>query len=101
MECNIIADGIVVFGMLTPWSDARSIVLAHEPAVVVGDAMVSEAYCQIVVELVTGDVIEIPESSPGWSHAVEQLPRHLPLLVDDIAGRIAAGVAEDVVLWHG
>lgn len=100
MDCAIVSDGIEVFGVLTPWSDVRSVVLAHESAMVVGDAVVSEAYSQIVVELVTGDMIEIPESSPGWSHAVEQLPLHLSLLVDDIAGRIAAAAADDVVLWH-
>lgn len=67
---------------------------------VVGDATVSVAYWQVVVELVTGDVIEIRESSRSWPHTVERLPLHLSLLVDDVTGRIASGAAEDVVLWR-
>lgn len=67
---------------------------------VVGDATVSVAYWQVVVELVTGDVIEIRESSPSWPHTVERRPLHLSLLVDDVTGRIASGAAEDVVLWR-
>lgn len=47
---------------------------AREPTVVVGDPTVCVAYWQIVVELVTGDFIEIPESSPSWLHAAEHLP---------------------------
>lgn len=100
MGCSIVADGIVTFGVLTPWSDIRSVVLAREPAVVVGDTTVSVAYWQVAVELVTADFIEIPENSPSWLHVVEKLPLHLPLLVDDIAARIAADGTEDVVLWR-
>ena len=43
MEYKIIAEVIVTFGILTPWSDIRSVVLVREPAVTVGSLTVAES----------------------------------------------------------
>jgi len=99
-EYRIIAEGIVTFGILTPWSDVRSVVLAREPGVTVGGLTVAESYLQIIVELMNGDFLEIPEGSPSWDSVVDHLPIHRPLRVPDLPALLATDGVEDAVLWR-
>lgn len=101
MEHRITADGIETFGVLTPWSGVRAIVLSREPAVTIGDVTVAAGYHQIVVELVSGDFLEIVEGSPSWQTVIEWLPIHRALLVEDVTALIASDAPGDTVLWHG
>lgn len=101
MKHRIVAEGLETYGVPTPWSDIRSIVLSCEPPVVVGDATVAEGYRQFVVDLANGDFLEIAEGSPSWHRVVKQLPVHRTLLVDDLVALLASEIPEDTVLWRG
>lgn len=100
MDHRIIAAGVETYGTLTPWSEITSITLVREPAVAQNEITIAQSYRLILVELVTGEFIEIPDDSPNWNRIVEDLSKHRELWVADLDDVIAAGEPGETLLWQ-
>ncbi|MCR8945599.1 hypothetical protein NW249_26180 [Streptomyces sp. OUCMDZ-4982] len=100
MDHRIIAAGIETCGALTRWSDITSITLVREPEVTHEGMAISQGYWRIVIDLTTGDFIEIPQYSPSWNQVLHGLPKHRTLRVADLDDVIAAGEPGATLLWQ-
>lgn len=67
--------------------------LVHEGATIM------QAHWMIVIDLATGDFLEITEGIPSWGTVVDGLQQHCALLVDDLNGLITEPYAGETVLW--
>lgn len=101
MDHSITNHGVETFGVLTPWSEITAITLVRERDVVHEGVTITQAHWMIVVDLATGDFLEITEKSPVWRAVLDGLQQHCILLVDDLAGLIAEGCASETILWRG
>lgn len=100
MDHRIVAAGVETYGTLTPWSEITSITLMHEPAMIQNEITIAQSYRLILVELVTGEFIEIPDNSPSGNRVMEDLSNHRELRVVDFDDVIAAGGTGKTLLWR-
>ncbi len=100
MDHSITTRGVETFGVLTPWSEITAIALIREEDVVHAGATIARAHWMIMVELATGDFLEITEENPSWSRVVAGLQQYCALLVDDLTGLIAHGHGGETILWR-
>lgn len=101
MDLRLTEQGIRIHDGLVPWDEVQSITFAREARITSGEIEIVGGRRVITFDLVYGEYLEVGDQSPAWQHTVDELPRRVPLGVDDVAALVDAADAPSIrVLWE-